>query len=55
MEDRIIPSLEGYEDKSILETNLEYLGIQPLVVLTDSRLPWRNTFKLEIILEYLKI
>lgn len=53
LEERIVPSLKGYEDKSILETNLEYLGIQPLVVLTDSRLPWRNTFKLEIILEYL--
>ena len=32
MEDRIIPSLEGYEDKSILEVNLKYLGIQSLVV-----------------------
>jgi len=53
LEDRIIPSLKGYEDKSILEANLEYLGIQPLVVLTDSRLPWRNTFKFEIILDYL--
>ena len=53
MEDRIIPSLKGYEDKSILEANLEYLGIQPLTVLTDSRLPWRNTFKFEIILNFL--
>ncbi len=53
MEDRIIPSLKGYEDKSILETNLEYLGIKPLTILTDSRLPWRNTFKFEIILDYL--
>lgn len=53
LEDRIIPSLSGYEDKSILETNLEYLGIQPLVVLKDSRLPWRNTFKFEAILNYL--
>ena len=53
MEDRIIPSLKGYENKSILEANLEYLGIQPLVVLTDPRLPWRNTFKFEIIHNYL--
>ena len=53
LEDRIIPSLSSYENKSILEANLEYLGIQPLVVLTDSRLPWRNTFKFEIILNYL--
>jgi hypothetical protein len=53
MEDRIIPSLKGYEDKSILEANLEYLGIEPLTVLTDPRLPWRNTFKIEIILDYL--
>ena len=54
MEDRIIPSLRGYENKSILEANLEYLGIQPLTVLTDSRLPWRNTFKFELINNYLK-
>jgi len=53
LDDRIIPSLEGYEDRSILEANLEYLGIHPLVVLTDPRLPWRNTFKFEIILNYL--
>ena len=45
MKDRIITSLKGYEDKSILEENLEYLGITPLTILTDSRLPWRNTFK----------
>ena len=49
MEDRIIPSLKGYEDKSILEANLEYLGIQPLTVLTDPRLPWRNTFKFYVL------
>jgi|TARA_B110000908_G_scaffold162604_1_gene208260 hypothetical protein len=53
LRDRIVPSLAGYEDKSILEVNLEYLGIQPLVILTDSRLPWRNTFKFETILKYL--
>jgi len=53
MEDRIVPSLEGYSDKSILEANLEYLGVKPLIVLTDSRLPWRNTFKIEIINDYL--
>jgi hypothetical protein len=53
MEDRIIPSLKGYENKSILEANTEYLGIKPLTVLTDSRLPWRNTFKFEVILNYL--
>ena len=49
MEDRIINSLSGYEHKSILECNLEYLGINDLVVLTDNRLPWRNTFKIEMI------
>tara|TARA_B100000963_G_C22552592_1_gene637478 strand:+ start:355 stop:1095 length:741 start_codon:yes stop_codon:yes gene_type:complete len=54
MEDRIIPSLSGYENKSILESNLEHLGINGLVVLTDDRLPWRNTFKFELILNYLK-
>ena len=53
MEDRIIPSLKGYENRSILEANTEYLGIKPLTILTDSRLPWRNTFKFEIILDYL--
>ena len=52
MEDRIIPHLSGYEDVSILESNLDYLGID-LVVLTDDRLPWRNTFKFEMIRNYL--
>ena len=53
MEDRLIPKMLDYKYKSILEANLQYLGIQPLVVLTDSRLPWRNTFKFEIVLDYL--
>ena len=52
MEDRIISHLSGYEDVSILESNLDYLGID-LVVLKDARLPWRNTFKFEIVLNYL--
>lgn len=54
MEDRIIPSLRGYEETSILESNLQHLGIEGLVVLTDTRLPWRNTFKFELILNYLR-
>jgi hypothetical protein len=53
MEDRIIPSLAGYEDTSILESSLEYLGIHGLVVLRDKRLPWRNTYKIENIYNYL--
>lgn len=53
MQDRIIDSLSGYQNKSILECNLEYLGIKDLVVLKSSRLPWRNTFKIEMILNYL--
>ncbi len=54
MEDRIISHLKGFEDISILENNLDYLGIEDLVVLTDDRLPWRNTFKFELIYNYLK-
>ena len=53
MEDRIIEHLKGYEKKSILESSLEYLGINDLVLLTDDRLPWRNTFKFEMIHNYL--
>ena len=53
MEDRIIPHLSGYENTSILEDNLKYLGID-LVVLTDKSLPWRNTFKFEMLNDYLK-
>ena len=53
MEDRLIPKMLDYKYKSILEANLEYLGIQPLVVLTDPRLPWRNTFKIEMLHNYL--
>ena len=51
--DRIIPHLLGYEDVSILEQNLEYLGVN-LVVLTDNKLPWRNTVKIKMIYEYLQ-
>ena len=53
MEDRIIDHLKGYEEKSILESSLEYLGIDGLVVLKDGRLPWRNTFKFEMLNNYL--
>jgi len=55
MEDRIIDSLSGYEYKSILECSLEYLGIEGLVVLRDDRLPWRNTFKIEMVKNYLDL
>ena len=53
MENGIIDHLKGYEEKSILESNLEYLGIDDLVVLRDTRLPWRNTFKFEMLNNYL--
>ena len=52
MEDRIIPHLAGYEETSILEENMKYLGLD-LVVLKDDRLPWRNTFKFEMLHKYL--
>jgi len=52
MIDRLIPQLSDYDEKSILEQNLEYLGID-LVVLKDGRLPWRNTFKFEMLHNYL--
>ena len=52
LEDRIIPHLSGYEEQSILERNMEYLGLD-LVVLRDDRLPWRNTFKFEMLHNYL--
>ena len=52
MEDRIIDHLRGYEDVSILEQNLDYLGVE-LKVLRDNRLPWRNTFKFELLNRYL--
>ena len=54
MVDRLLPHLlDEYEYTSILESNLDYLGID-LIVLTDPRLPWRNTFKLELIHNYLE-
>ena len=52
LSDRIIPHLAGYENVSILESNLKYLGID-LTVLRDDRLPWRNTFKFEMLHNYL--
>jgi len=51
LSDRIIPHLAGYENVSILESNLKYLGID-LTVLRDGRLPWRNTFKFEMLHNY---
>ena len=54
MDDRIIPSLSGYNKTSILESSLNYLGIDNLVILRDDRLPWRNTFKIENIHNYLQ-
>ena len=55
MEERMgdIPHLSGFENISVLETSLDYLGIKGLVVLKDSRLPWRNTFKFEMLNNYL--
>ena len=52
LKDRIIPHLSGYEESSILEENMKYLGLD-LVVLKDNRLPWRNTFKFEMLDKYL--
>ena len=52
MVDRLLSHLHEYEHTSILEFNLDYLGID-LVVLKDARLPWRNTFKFEMIYNYL--
>ena len=52
MVDRLLPHLHEYEYTSILEFNLDYLGID-LVVLTDAKLPWRCTFKFEMIHNYL--
>ena len=54
MTDRIINELEGYEDVSLLESSLQHLGIHTLKRLESSELPWRNTFKFELINEYLK-
>jgi len=53
MIERMIDSLEGWDKISVLEKSLEYLGIDGLVVLTDDRLPWRNTFKFEMLNNYL--
>jgi hypothetical protein len=52
MTDRIIPELEGYEDVSLLESSLQHLGIHTLNRLESSELPWRNTFKFELLNEY---
>ena len=52
MTDRIIDSLKGYEEHSLLESSLNHLGISGIEVLTDPRLPWRNTFKFEMLDKY---
>jgi len=53
MTERMIDSLEGWDEVSVLEKSMEYLGIDGLVVLKDDRLPWRCTFKFEMINNYL--
>jgi len=53
MTERMIDSLEGWDKVSVLEKSMEYLGIDGLVVLEDDRLPWRNTFKFEMLNNYL--
>ena len=52
MTDRIIDSLEGYETQSILEASLNHLGIWNPKVLSTPNLPWRNTFKFELLNDY---
>jgi hypothetical protein len=53
MTERLVDSLIGWVEISVLEKSLEYLGIEGLVVLKDDRLPWRNTFKFEMLHNYL--
>ena len=57
LSDRIIPHLSGYEDSSILESNLDYLGIRGYEVLSKPIPPgkdqWVWTNKIKWILEYL--
>jgi len=53
MTDRLIDSLQGYDEVSFLESSLQFLGINSLEVLTDARLPWRNTFKFQMLHDYL--
>ncbi len=58
LSDRIIPHLSGFEDTSILESNLNYLGIEGYEVLSKT-IPqgedkWKWTNKIKWILEYLR-
>ena len=53
MTDRLIHELQGYDEVSLLESSLQFLGISSLEVLTDARLPWRNTFKFQMLHDYL--
>jgi hypothetical protein len=58
LSDRIIPHLSGYEDISILESNLNYIGINDYVVLSKNIPPgenqWKWTNKIKWILEFLQ-
>ena len=53
MTDRLIHELQGYDEVSLLESSLQFLGISSLEVLTDARLPWRNTYKFQMLHDYL--
>jgi hypothetical protein len=58
LSDRIIPQLAGYEDTSILESNLQYLGIDNYTVLSrkipEGEGQWIWTNKIKWIYEYIE-
>ena len=53
--DRMIPSLEGYDEYTIFEQNLDYLGIHDYVVLSKEMDPsqWKCSHKINWVLDYL--
>ena len=50
----LIPSLSKYTEVSILESNLEYLGVDLVVLTEEYEGPWRCTYKLKWINDYLQ-
>tara|TARA_R110001592_G_scaffold168757_1_gene405081 strand:+ start:315 stop:1052 length:738 start_codon:yes stop_codon:yes gene_type:complete len=53
--DRMIPSLEGYNEYTIFEQNLDYLGIHDYVVLNKKVDPsqWKCSHKINWVLDYI--
>lgn len=48
-----IVTCHNYEEETLLEKNLKYLGIEGLVVLKGGDTPWRSVCKVDLVLDWI--